>query len=359
MPDVADWTLASLESTAEATLTREAWAYVQTGAAEEDALRANRVAFRRRTLRPRVLADITSIDTTTSLLGERVPAPFYVSPVARHGVFHPDGEVATARAAAADGVLGVYATLSTRSLEEIARASANASRWFQLYLQPEFDQSRRLVERAEAAGYSALVLSVDLPVLGPRDRWVARGGGAIESPLGNGPELRAPARRPDGPLGRYTLPASAAATWTILDDLQSITRLPVVVKGILTGDDARRAINHGARAIVVSNHGGRQLNTAEAALEALPEVVRAVGSDTEVYFDGGVRRGGDIVIALALGARAVGLGRPVMWALGVGGEAGVRRLFELLGRELATEMALLGRRRVDEIDRTILGPLRW
>ena len=354
------WTLGDLERRAEAALPPEVWAYVSGGASEERALRGNRDAFHRRTLRPRRLTDVTSIDTTTTILDVPVAAPFFVSPVARQGLVHPEAELAVARAASERHLLSVYSTLSTRSLEEIASASGNGPRWFQLYLQPEFSTSRELVERAERAGYTALVLTVDLPILAPRDRW-EQSGGLLEAdaPVGNGPNVRAPARRPAGELGRYRLRAETAATWTILDDLQSITRLPVIVKGLLTGDDARRALTHGARAVIVSNHGGRQLDAAEAALDALPEVIRSVGTELEVYFDSGVRRGGDILTALAMGARAVGLGRPVLWALGVDGEAGVGRLFDLLGSELATEMALLGRRRISEIDRSLLGSPRW
>ena len=216
------------------------------------------------------------------------------------------------------------------------------------------------MERAEKAGYTALMLTVDMPVLGPRDHLVQRGFViAKDAPVGSGGEILAPDRSPKGENGRYSLRKDASATWNVLDDLQSITRLPVVVKGILTGEDARRAVTHGARAILVSNHGGRQLNAAEAALEALPEVVRSVGSDVEVYFDSGVRRASDVLMALALGARGVGIGRPVLWALALEGENGVRRLLSLLATELATEMALVGRRKLSEIDRTLLGHERW
>jgi 4-hydroxymandelate oxidase len=358
--DEGSWNLGNLEANAERALPADVWAYVSAGASEEDALRGNRDAFRRRTLRPRRLTDVTSIDTTTNLLDEPVHAPFFVSPMARHGLVHPEAEPAVARAAASRRVLAVFSTLSTRSVEEIAGASGPGPRWFQLYLQPDFAQSRALVERAERSGYSALVLTVDLPILAPRDRWLAHGPViSFDAPVGNGPGIVAPARSPEGQLGRYRFRAETAATWTILDDLQSITRLPVIVKGILTGDDARRALTHGARAVIVSNHGGRQLNSAEAALDALPEVVRSVGSDLEVYVDSGVRRASDVLTALAMGARGVGIGRPVLWALALGGEAGVARLFDLLGAELATEMALLGRRRISEIDRSLLGSPRW
>jgi 4-hydroxymandelate oxidase len=352
--------LGELEEAAARVVAPETWLYVQSGAVGEDAVRANRDAFRRRTLRPRVLADVSTIDLTTTLLDSPAAAPIFICPMARHGLLTPDGELATARASARAQLLATYSTLSSRSLEEISSAAPTGVRWFQLYLQSDFPRSRELVERAERSGYSALILTVDTPLLGVRDRLAATP--FVLDPdhaLGNGPSLRAPARAPSGGTGRYTLRGESAATWTVLDDLQSITRLPVVVKGVLTGEDARRAVAHGARAVIVSNHGGRQLDAAEAALDRLPEVVRAVGSEVEVYFDSGVRRASDALIALALGARAVGLGRPVLWSLAVGGEAGVDRFLSLFAQELATTMALTGRRRIGEIDRTLLGELRW
>jgi 4-hydroxymandelate oxidase len=347
--------LADLEAAAGRKANPAAWAYVQGGAGDESSLRANRRAFDRWTLRPRALADIAVIDPTTSLLGTSVTAPFYVAPTAYHGELDRAGEVGTARAAAAAGVLAMFSTLSTRSLEEIGAAVPRGPRWFQIYLQPDFRATRRLVERAEAAGFGALVLTVDLPVLANRDRQ-AEGGFAFDgtTPMGNGPDLVLPPRGPvrDGLL--FRIPGAEAYTWRVLDDLRSITRLPVVVKGILTDEDARRSVDCGARAVVVSNHGGRQLDGAPAGLDVLPEVVAEVGSRAEVYLDGGVRRGRDILIALGLGARAVGLGRPILWGLAAGGEAGVSRVIELLRMELATVMALSGRARVDAIDRTLV-----
>ncbi len=352
--------IGTLEAAAARVLPAAVWAYVQAGAGAEDAMRANHDAFRRRTLRPRALTDVRSLDLSSRMLEDRLAAPLFVCPMARQGLVHPDAELATHRAASDAGVLSVVSTLSTRSLEEIAASSPQGPRWFQLYLQPDFVASRNLVERAERAGYSALVLTVDMPVLGSRDQLLEHDFVLdADAPVGNGAPVLAPSRPPVGERGHFHLRSDAGATWDVLDDLQSITRLPVVVKGLLTGEDARRAENHGARAIIVSNHGGRQLNGAPAALEALPEVVRAVGSEVEVYFDSGIRRATDVLIALALGARAVGLGRPVLWALAVGGEAGVRRFFQLLTTELATEMALTGRRRLAEIDRTLLGAERW
>jgi len=215
--------------------------------------------------------------------------------------------------------------------------------------------TRELVERAEKAGFTALVLTVDAPVLGPRDRQT-RDGVAIRSPvpIGNGSHVVPPARVPQLEGGTYRFPADATVTWDILRQLRELSRLPLVVKGILTAEDARRAAEAGARAVVVSNHGGRQLDGAVTGLDALPEVVAAVGSQVEVYVDGGVRRGSDVLTALALGAKGVGIGRPVLWALAAGGEAGVARLISLLQMELAVSMMLAGRRSLAEVDRTLL-----
>ena len=353
-------TLGDLEAIAASKTPENVWAYVQGGAGEESSVRANRDAFHRQTLRPRVLTGVDRLDLRTSLLGVPVSAPIFVAPTAYQGLVCSDAEIATARAARDAGVLAIFSTLSTRSLEEIAAAGAAGPRWFQLYLQPEFEESVRLVERAEKAGYRALVLTVDMPVLANRDRQI-RSGVAVEAPegLGNGPNLRAPSRAPVREGDHYTLRGETAATWEILDRLRARTKLPWVVKGILTADDARRAVDHGARGIVVSNHGGRQLDGAPASLDALPEVVEAVGSRAEVYLDSGVRRGSDILMALALGAKAVGIGRPVLWALGVGGEAGVARLLSLLQLDLATVMAVAGRTTIGAIDGSVLGAPRW
>lgn len=275
--------------------------------------------------------------------------------MAYQGLLHPDAEGATARAAAGAGTLGVYSTLSTLSLENIAAAAPAARRWFQLYLQPDFSESQKLVQRAERAKYSALVLTVDAPVLGPRDRQT-HDGVAIRSPvpIGNGPGILPPARAPEFSGERYVFPSDANVTWEVLERLQKTTALPIVVKGVLTADAAVRAVELGARGVILSNHGGRQLDGAVTGLEALPEVVRAVGARAEVYVDGGIRRGRDVLVALALGAKGVGLGRPVLWALATGGEAGVRRLLRLLDTELAVSMMLAGRRDIAEIDPSLV-----
>jgi 4-hydroxymandelate oxidase len=358
-PDGGFLSLADLEEAASQKIPLALWNYVQGGAGEETSLRDNHAAFLRRTLRSRVLVDITEIDPTTTILGAPVNAPFFVCPTAYHGSIHPAAEMGTARAASAAGILAAFSTLSTASLEQIAAAAPAGPRWFQLYLQPEFSASRRLVERAERAGYSAIVLTVDLPVLAHRDRQ-AHGGFALTAwpPLGNGADIVGPPRGFELRGRAFTLRSDAGVGWKILDQLREVTDLPIVVKGVMTQDDARLAVEHGARGVVVSNHGGRQLDGAPASLDALPEVVGAIGARAEVYLDGGVRRGRDIVMALGLGARAVGLGRPILWGLGVGGERGVARVLSLLMADLLTTMALTGRRRISEVDATVLGPDR-
>ncbi len=348
-------TLSDLEEAASKHLSDRIWAYIQGGSGEERTLRANREAFLRWSLHPRMQSGVTSVDLSTTLLGSNVRAPVFVAPMAYHAQVHPDGEPAVARAAARSGWLATYSTLSSSSIEQIAEASGAAPRWFQLYLQPEFEVNRRLVERAERAGYSALLLTVDTPVLGVRDRQ-ARGGFAIDSsvPIGNGSEVLPPPRALVSEGSRSRLPSDPGATWEVLDRLRSVSRLPWVVKGILSAEDARLAVTHGAKAVVVSNHGGRQLDGAPATLSVLPEVVDAVGSQVEVYLDGGVRRGTDVLIALALGARAVGVGRPILWALGTGGEEGVARYMDQLATELANGLLLAGRRSVRTVDRTLV-----
>ncbi len=358
-PDAEDpsgfTTLSDLEESAKAKVIDAAWAYVQGGSGEERTLRANREAFQRVFLRPRALVGVGTVDSSTTLLGTRVPVPFYIAPTAFHGLLHPDAEAATARAAGARGVLGVYSTVSTLSMEEIAEAAPQAPRWFQLYLQKVWATSERLIRRAEAAGYGAIVLTVDAPVLGQRDRQARLGFGLPPGmPVGNLEEVTPSAGASVPQAVHQALRTDSDATWETLRKVREATRLPVVVKGLLTGEDAARAVELGAQGVVVSNHGGRQLDGAPPALWALPEVVRAVGSKVEVYMDSGVRRGSDVLAALALGARAVGLGRPVLWALACGGEAGVGKLLDLLRTELETSMRIAGRRSLREVDASLL-----
>ena len=348
-------TLSDLEEAARKQTDKSAWAYIQGGAGEEWTLKANREAFHRRTLRPRVLVDVENLELSTIILGTKVSAPFYVSPTASHGLVNKDAEAATARAASKANILAAFSTLTTISLEDIAKAGPSGPRWFQLYLQPEFSITKSLVERAEKAGYSAIILTVDMPVAGNRDR-ENQAGSPLASPtvLGNGREVLRPLRNPIVEGDHAHIRKEASNTWDVVDRIQEITRLPLVLKGIMTREDARLSVVHDVKGIIVSNHGGRQLDGAPSSLDTLPEVVDEVGSEVEVYFDGGIRRGSDIIMALALGARAAGIGRPVFWALAAGGEAGVAKLLSLLKTDLATVMALTGRRTLSDIDKTLV-----
>jgi 4-hydroxymandelate oxidase len=323
-----------------------AFAYVAGGAADEVTLRENAAAFARFRLRPRVLVDVARVLPETTLLGTRVTMPVGLAPTARQRLVHPDGELAVARAASAAGVLMVASTMSSYSLEAIAAASSGP-RWFQLYVHKDRGVTRALVERAAASGYGAVVLTVDFPVAGRRERELRDAVDVEWGGLGNFPEIGA---------GVEFLPLMDALhdqrlVWDDVGWVRSLTPLPLVLKGILTGEDAARAVAHGAAAIVVSNHGGRQLDRTPATIDVLEEVVEAVAGRAEVYLDGGVRRGTDVLVALALGARAVFVGRPHCFALAVGGEAAVAQMLGGLRDELENAMALLGTARPADVER--------
>ncbi len=341
--------LADFEIAARAVLDPAAYDYIAGGSWDEDSVAENEAAWRRRTLRPRVLVDVADVTTATTLLGVPSPIPLAIAPTATHGLAHPDGEPATARAAAAAGIPFILSTMSSRTIEEVAEAIPGATRWFQLYAQAEPRRTRRLVERAVAAGFGAIVLTVDLPVLGYRER--DRRNAFIPGPFGNFADA---ADEPDD--GDDWL--SRSLTW---DDLATIRGwapgLPLVLKGILGAEDARLAVEHGVDAIVVSNHGARQLDRVSAPVDVLEEVVDAAGGRTEIWVDGGVRRGLDVAIALALGARGVLLGRPVLWALAAGGQPGVERAIAILRAELEITLALLGAPSVADVTRAHVAPV--
>jgi 4-hydroxymandelate oxidase len=347
--------LDALEAAARGLLTENAWGYYSSGADDELTLAENVVAWRRVRLRPRVLRDVSVIDTSTSVLGIPVRLPVLVAPSAYQRMAHDDGERATARGAAAAGTVMCAATLATVSLEDVAAAAPDAPRWMQVYVSRDRGVTAEMVRRAAAAGYSALIFTVDLPVLGnrradernafalPAGRLMANFGAAHPSVEG-GSALAEHVRTDLDP----------ALTYDDIGWLREVSGLPVLVKGVLRGDDARACVDAGAAGVVVSNHGGRQLDTAVATADVLAEVVDAVAGDVEVLVDGGVRRGTDVVKALALGARAVLVGRPVLWGLAVGGDKGVAEMFEVLRDELARAMALCGVRTVGEISRDLL-----
>ena len=329
------------ERLAEERLDPGAWSYFAGGADDERTLRWNLEAYSRWQLRPRILSDVTEVSTETNVLGTPVSLPVLVAPVAFQRMAHPDGEAATARAAAAAGTLICLSTIATATPAEVAAAARDAPRWFQLYVFKDWGVTTALVEQAVEAGFSALVLTADTPYLGRRE-------GPLRTGFAIPEEVRIPAvDRARGALEPFSIHEhfslfSPAVSWRDVERLATASGLPVVVKGVLTAEDARLACEHGAAAIAVSNDGGRQLDGVPASLDALPEVAEAVDGRVEVYLDGGVRRGTDVVKALALGARATLAGRAVVWGLAADGEAGARRVLELLGDEIRLALALLG-----------------
>ena len=324
------------------------WCYFEGGAGDEVTLRANVAAYGRWRLRPRVLVDVSAITTATTVLGTPVSMPVLVAPFAMQGLLAADGELATARATAAAGTLFCASTITTRTHAEIAAAAGGGPRWFQLYVVK--DRQRTLANLAAACetGYSALVVTVDTPLLGRRERDLKLG---FQIPA----ELPLPYIRGSDPTQAETLgqhfQMSPALTWSDLEWIAAESGLPIVLKGILTGEDAALAVERGAAGVIVSNHGGRQLDGVAAALDVLPEVVEAVGGRCEVYVDGGIRRGGDVLKALALGARAVFSARAIAAGLAVGGEAGVQDVLTLLRDEIELGLGLLGCTSPDEVTR--------
>ncbi len=332
------------EVLAQTRLKKPVWDYYAGGSNDEITIRANREAFERIRLRPRFLVDVSTIDTHTTVLDTPVSMPILVAPTAYQCMAHPEGECDTVRGAGAADTLMIASTVATRSLEEIA-AAATGPLWFQLYMYDERDAAVMLVKRAQAAGYRALVVTVDTPHISKRER-----------------DVRNKFIVPQPPLvmanftGKYATETGmhAAVTWDIIPWLRSLTSMPILLKGILTAEDARIAVEHGVEGIIVSNHGGRQLDGAIATIEALPEIVEAVAGRCEVYMDGGIRRGSDVLKALALGARAVLVGRPILWGLAVDGQAGVERVLKLLHGELEMAMALSGKPTLASIDRSLV-----
>lgn len=330
--------LVDFEAPARERLHPAAWAYYAGGGWDGLTIRDNLEAWRRYRFRPRVLVDVSEVDLSTTLLGDPVSMPIGIAPAALHGLAHPDGELATVRAAAGAGVVTVVSTVASRSVEEVARASGDGLRWFQLYAQRDRAVSRDLVQRAEASGYRAIVLTVDLPVLGYRDDVLRLGFDPGTRAYGNLADRAAIS----GGLDDLLDMRSVGLTWDTLAEIRSWSSLPLVLKGILTGEDARLAVERGAAAIWVSNHGGRQLDRSPAAIDVLDEVVEAVGGRAEIYLDGGVRRGTDVVTALAMGAHAVFAARPLLYALACAGEPGVAKALAVLREETARAMALVG-----------------
>jgi 4-hydroxymandelate oxidase len=350
--------LDEFEAAARPRLTPSAYAYIAGAAGDEMTAGRNRQAFGSIRLKPRVLVDASQLDTKLELLGVQMSLPILLAPVAYHKLAHPDGEMATVRGAGRSGTALVVSTYATVSLENIAKA-ATSPLWMQLYVNPDRTFTRELVRRAEGAGYSALCLTVDSPVFGTRNREQREG---FSLPRGAKAEnLRSLGTRTQSILhaaigGVYSPIVDPSLQWKDVDWLCSFAKLPVVLKGILAPEDARLAMEHGAAAIIVSNHGGRNLDTAPATIEALPGIIEAVEGRIPVLLDGGVRRGTDVLKALALGATAVLIGRPYAWGLAVGGAAGVAEVLRILHDEFRAAMALCGTCSLKQITRAALWP---
>jgi 4-hydroxymandelate oxidase len=352
--------LLDLEALARKKLPRAAFDYYASGSDDEIALRKNREAFERRSVHHRVLVDVSSRVMKTRVLGVDVSMPVLLAPTAFHKMAHADGELATARGARASGTAMILSSLSNTDVEDVAEEHPAAT-FFQLYVYRDRKATEGLVRRAEDAGCKALVLTVDAPLLGRRERDVRN---AFALPRGLKVKNLVPAGygNLEKNVGESGLAAYFASlidpslSWSDVGWLRSITKLPIAIKGVVRADDARRARDAGAAAVVVSNHGGRQLDASPATLDVVGAVADAVGRDVEVLMDGGVRRGTDVLKALALGARAVLVGRPVLWGLAHSGEAGVRFVLETLRRELDLAMALSGSPTLDAITPDLLSP---
>jgi len=354
-----------LEARAREVMALPAFEYVSGGAGGEDTMRANREAFRRWRIAPRVLRDVSVRDLSVTVLGRRLPAPLLLAPVGVQGIVHPDGELAVARAAAGLGFPMILSTVSSFTLEQVAETLGPTPRWFQLYWSSDANLAASFLRRAEAAGYEAVVVTVDTPMLAWRERDLAQaylpflqGHGLanyLTDPVFCESLEQPPERNPAPAIDRFAAVfGNAALTWEDLPWLRRHTRLPILIKGIVRAEDAERAVRAGVDGIIVSNHGGRQVDGALAALDSLVAVVDRVGSKLPVLFDSGIRRGSDAFKALALGATAVLLGRLYVWGLGVAGEAGVRDVLQNFLADFDLTLGLSGYASVTELDREAL-----
>jgi 4-hydroxymandelate oxidase len=345
------------EALAKERLPQAEYDFIAGGATDEITLRRTRAVFDAIMLRPRMLVDISHRDLSTTVLGQRVAFPILLDPAGNHGRAHQEGELATARAAGAMGTVMLLSSGSSYTLEEVAK-SATGPIWFQQYLYRDRGLTKQMAERAQAAGYSALCLTLDSTVRAKRERNIRNKYSNPPSPNYAGLELQEMtwSTSSDAPRGANQL-IDRAATWPYLDWLAANIPLPLVVKGIMTAEDGRQCVEHGVQGVIVSNHGARQLDTTFASVEVLPEVVEAVDGRIEVYLDGGIRRGTDVLKALALGARAVLVGRPLFWGLAVDGEAGLRAVLQMLRDELEMAMGMCGRPTIQSIDISLLGSM--
>ena len=350
------WNVEDFEALARERLTQMAYDYYAGGAEDEITLRENREAFRRTFLKYRVLVDVAERDTSTHLLGQDLPFPVILAPTSMHKLAHPEGELATARGASEIGALMTLSSISTQTMEDVAEAVPGAPRWFQLYCYSDRAVTEMLVKRAHAAGYTALVVTVDVPLLGRRERDFRNVFTLPEDVrFANFETMQNDPGDQGSALSNWVATLQTPTlNWDDLAWLRSLAPLPMILKGIVRADDALRALELGVEGIWVSNHGGRQLDTSIASLDALPEIADAVGGRATIILDGGVRRGTDVLKAIAMGADAVAVGRPQLWGLAADGSTGVRRVLEMLRDELSLAMALSGCRSLAEITPDLL-----
>ncbi len=350
--------LFDLEEIAKEKLPRIAYEYFASGAWDEITLRRTRTAYNEILVHYRVLVDVSRRDLSATLFGQSLAMPLLIAPTAFHKLAHPDGELATARAAGSAGIPMVLSSLSTTTVEDVL-AAATGPVWFQLYINKDRGFTRDLVARVENAGCTALMVTVDTPEWGRRERDVRN---CFHLPPGLSAINLIPSNQCGEVIGQsgagmgqaFTWMLDPSVTWKDIDWLCSLTKLPVLLKGICRADDAKRSLQHGVAGLVVSNHGARQMDSAPATIEVLPEIAEAIGGKIPVLLDGGIRRGLDILKALALGATAVQIGRPVLWGLASGGEQGVRKVLEMMRQELDLAMALAGCPYVKSITRDLV-----
>ncbi|HXW58568.1 MAG TPA: lactate 2-monooxygenase [Solirubrobacteraceae bacterium] len=354
-----------LQERARAGLSDEAYGYVAGGAGMERTMEANLLAFERWSIVPRMLRDVSARDLSTAVLGTEMRAPVMLAPIGVQGIVHREGELAVARAAGAQGLPFILSTASSHAIEDVAQAAPDAHRWYQLYWPRDRELAASFVQRAQRAGYSALVVTLDTWLLGwrPRDLQAAylpflKGEGVanyFSDPVFRAALARAPEDDPGPAIAHWAYQfTNPSVTWQDLDWLRDQTSLPIVLKGVLHPDDARRALDAGVEGVIVSNHGGRQVDGAIGALDALAPVCEAVGEQLTVLFDSGIRGGSDAFKALALGARAVCLGRPFMWGLALAGQAGVEHVLRCLLAELDLTLALSGCTDIEQVERASL-----
>jgi 4-hydroxymandelate oxidase len=351
--DLADLVcLTDFEPPAQAKMSRMAWEFIAAAAADENTLRWNREAYQRLRLRPQVLQDVSQLETSITLFGQQHAFPILLAPTSNHKLFNPEGELATARGAAAAGATLVISSAANTKIEDVADQTEGPL-WFQLYVQRDRVFTRDLVQRAEGSGYRALCLTVDSPVLGARNRETR--AHVIPPPMPNLEGLnKAAGGESYRGTGVYSPIMDPSLNWKDVEWLRSLVKIPVLLKGVLNPDDADRAAREGVAGIIVSNHGGRNLDTVPATMDALPMVTEKVAGRIPVLVDGGIRRGTDVLKALALGANAVLIGRPYLFGLSIGGAAGVTKVVTILQTELQMAMALTGRTTIGSVDRSVL-----